>query len=146
MIDPVTDDPLAPYPVIEHPEELPRFARHLQAALDGTLADPLELAAQLAWRDAQIAHLMQALQGRQRRVRKPPRAPTFQVAIHPHKESCVLSYLVSLIRPDRPADAKPWDPGMWTLSQTTVKEQAEQEARQLQRFMDLSIPLDQLED
>lgn len=146
MTDPMTDDPLAPYPVVEHAQALPSFARHMQAALDGTLADPLELAAQLAWRDAQIAHLTQALQGRQRRASQAPPAPTFQVAINTYKESCGLSYLVSLIRPDRPADAKPWEPGVWTLSQTASKEQAEQEARDLQRFMDLSIPLEQLED
>ena len=59
--------------------------------------------------------------------------------------SCGTSYLVNLVRPDRAPDAKPWDPGVWTFSQTANREQADEEANSLRQFMDLGIPLDELD-
>ncbi len=125
------------YPKPPEAQTLPTYAEHLQALEKGALAAPADVAAQLAWRDAQIAHLTSALNDRT--------GSPFQVTVTTYRESCGTSYLVNLVRPDRAPDAKPWDPGVWTFSQTSNREQADEEANSLRQFMDLGIPLDELD-
>lgn len=125
------------YPKPPEAQTLPTYAEHLQALQKGAPASPSDMAAQLAWRDAQIAHLTQALSDR---AEKP-----FQVTVTPYRESCGTSYLVNLVRPDRAPDAKPWDPGVWTFSQTANEDQAHTEAQDLRKFLDRNIPLDELD-
>jgi len=91
--------------------------------------------AKLAWRDARIAELEAALAAQ-------PARPT--VVVQQYEESCGTSYFVTLVRPDRAADAKAWDPGTWTLSQHTLREHADEEAEELRRFLDPQVPLSEL--
>ena len=126
-----------PYPKPPAVDTLPTYTEHLAALEKGALAAPVDVAAQLAWRDAQIAHLTSALNDRT--------SSPFQVTVSTYRESCGTSCLVNLVRPDRAPDAKPWDPGVWTFSQTANRGQADEEANSLRQFMDLGIPLDELD-
>jgi len=130
------DDQAAAYP-LPPSAQLGTQGAHLTALQSGVLPTLESIASQLAWRDAEITRLQNALASRQG-----PEA--FRVGVQTYEESCGTSYLVTMTRPDRAPDAKPWDPGAWTLSQHDVEENAQQEAEELRLFLNPQVPLSDL--
>lgn len=79
-------------------------------------------------------------EGRTRGVEAPAPPRRWGVTVGTLTASNGVSYVVCLDRPDRPADAKPWDDGRMTPFTTSIKENAEAEAAAWDEFLNGAAP------
>lgn len=65
----------------------------------------------------------------------------FRVSMGEVRASNGTSWVVCLDRPDRPVDAKPWDPGRITPFESSNKEHVENEVQEWTEFFDVGEPV-----